>query len=256
VGLLRPRPFLNKLSIAQSSRKFCERHSFFVDTGTLYSIFPHSSAKDPTRLLLRSPRDQSMPSLGEKQLEVCFGAFWAFLLAKVDFAILGAHFLKNFHLVTMVDLAASQLLDTRTLRRFAARPPAENGALLLFSKGLFAVGFPAASFKTWPTWRAGFRLPSTRRCTTSRLRDCPPLLAFATWTGPGWRRPRRSFQAGERGHHKEVFESLVCTLAHGQYVAPVQCGNYRCLVTTPDLYLLPNIQDLWFSCMAPPFSAS
>ncbi len=26
-GLLRPRPFLNKLSIALSSRKFCERHT-------------------------------------------------------------------------------------------------------------------------------------------------------------------------------------------------------------------------------------
>jgi hypothetical protein len=45
--------------------------------------------------------------LGGEQLEICFAGqkfVWTFLLAKVDFAVLGADFLKHFHLV--VDLAA------------------------------------------------------------------------------------------------------------------------------------------------------
>ena len=61
---------------------------------------------------------------------------WTFLLAKVDFAILGADFLRNFHLV--VDLAASQLLDTRTLQRFPAGPPAATGRRSTPTGSLFA----------------------------------------------------------------------------------------------------------------------
>jgi hypothetical protein len=64
------------------------------------------------------------------------GGAWTFLLAKVDFAILGADFLKHFHLV--VELVGSQLLDTRTLRRFAAGPPAATDAPPQSSRGLFA----------------------------------------------------------------------------------------------------------------------
>jgi hypothetical protein len=81
---------------------------FLVNTGASYSIYPHLSAAEPTGLPLRSPGGQAIPSWGEKQLEICFAGqkfVWTFLLAKVDFAILGADFLKNFHLV--VDLAAS-----------------------------------------------------------------------------------------------------------------------------------------------------
>jgi hypothetical protein len=79
---------------------------------------------------LRSPGGQAIPCWGEKQLEICFAGqkfVWTFLLAKDDFAILDADFLKHFHLV--VDLAASQLLDTRTLRRFAAGPPPSSRSL-------------------------------------------------------------------------------------------------------------------------------
>jgi hypothetical protein len=41
-------------------------------------------------------------------------------LAKVEFLIHGADFLKHFYLI--VDLSASQLLDTDTLQHFAAGP--------------------------------------------------------------------------------------------------------------------------------------
>ena len=60
---------------------------------------------------------------------------WTFLLAKVNFAILGADFLKHFNLI--VDLAANQIVDAVSLQRFAARPPAATDAPPA-SRGLFA----------------------------------------------------------------------------------------------------------------------
>jgi hypothetical protein len=60
---------------------------------------------------------------------------WTFLLAKVNFAILGADFLKHFNLI--VDLAANQIVDTVSLQRFAAGPPVATDAPPA-SRGLFA----------------------------------------------------------------------------------------------------------------------
>jgi len=57
-----------------------------VDTGASYSIYPHSSAAEPTGPPLRSPGGQAIPCWGEKQLEICFAGqkfVWTFLLAKV-----------------------------------------------------------------------------------------------------------------------------------------------------------------------------
>jgi hypothetical protein len=60
---------------------------------------------------------------------------WTFLFAKVNFAILGADFLKHFNLI--VDLAANQIVDTVLLQRFAAGPPVATDAPPA-SRGLFA----------------------------------------------------------------------------------------------------------------------
>ncbi len=53
---------------------------------------------------------------------------WDFVLAKVDFAIVGADFLKHFKLV--VDLLARQLLDATTLHQFPAAPMAPGSLRL------------------------------------------------------------------------------------------------------------------------------
>ncbi len=60
---------------------------------------------------------------------------WTFLLAKVNFAILGADFLKHFNLI--VDLVANQIVDAVSLQRFAAGPPAATDAPPS-SRGFFA----------------------------------------------------------------------------------------------------------------------
>ncbi len=111
---------------------------FLVDTGASYSIFPHTASDPATGPLLKGPGGQSIACWGEKQVEVVFLGRrfqWPFLLAQVDFAILGADFLKHFGLV--VDLAAGRLLDTVTLQCFPAAVTPASPPLL--RGGLFAV---------------------------------------------------------------------------------------------------------------------
>jgi hypothetical protein len=95
---------------------------------------------------------------------------------------LGADFLKHFHLV--VDLVASQLLDTRTLRRFAAGPPAATDGPPPSSRGLFA-----AVEATPPAFRQIFsqfqdvanaegRLPPAKHKTLHHIKTTgPPATA-------------------------------------------------------------------------------
>jgi hypothetical protein len=79
---------------------------FLVDTGASYSIFPHQPSHPVCGPVLKGPGGQTIPCWGEKQLPVQFSGrrfTWTFLLAKVEFPILGANFLKHFNLI--VDLA-------------------------------------------------------------------------------------------------------------------------------------------------------
>ncbi len=229
-----------------------------MDTGASYSIFPHSSAAEPTGPPLRSPGGQAIPCWGEKQLEISFAGqkfVWTFLLAKVDFAILGADFLKHFHLV--VDLAASQLLDTRTLRRLAAGPPAATNVPPPSSRGLFD-----AVEATPPVFRQIFsqfqdvanaegRLPPAKHKTMHHIKTTgiPATARF------------RCLDAAKLAAVKADFAKLerdgIIRRSSSTWSAPLHmvmkpdgmwrpCGDYRRLnlVTTPDSYPLPNIQDL------------
>ena len=104
--------------------------SFLVDTGSSYSIIPHSSHQPPTGPLLRSANGHRISCWGERQLTVTFSGHrytWAFLLADVQFNILGVDFLQHFQL--LVDVAANGLqpaLSTAT----AAVPATAATALL------------------------------------------------------------------------------------------------------------------------------
>ena len=73
---------------------------------------------------------------------------WTFLLAKVNFAILGADFSKHFNLI--IDLAANQIPDAVSLLRFEAGPPASTNTPPA-SRGLFA-----AIEATQPAFRSIF----------------------------------------------------------------------------------------------------
>ena len=87
--------------------------SFLVDTGSSYSIIPHSSQQPATGPLLRSANGQRISCWGERRLTVVFGGHrytWDFLLADVQFHIIGVDFLQHFQL--LVDVAANSLRST------------------------------------------------------------------------------------------------------------------------------------------------
>jgi hypothetical protein len=83
---------------------------FLVDTGAAFSIFPHQSVDPPNGPLLSGPAGKNIPCWGERQLELSFNGRrfqWTFLLAAVQFPILGIDFLRHFCL--LVDPAAGSL---------------------------------------------------------------------------------------------------------------------------------------------------
>ena len=83
---------------------------FLVDTGAAFSVFPHHATTPSSGPALRGPSGQSIPCWGEKQLSLVFSGRmfkWSFLLAGVDFPIIGIDFLRAFRLT--VDPAAGRL---------------------------------------------------------------------------------------------------------------------------------------------------
>jgi hypothetical protein len=69
---------------------------FLVDTGASYSIFSHESQRPPSGPWLRGSGGQEIACWGEKEMAVFLGSkryTWSFLLAAVQFPILGVDFL-------------------------------------------------------------------------------------------------------------------------------------------------------------------
>jgi hypothetical protein len=159
---------------------------------------------------------------GEKQLPVQFLGrrfTWTFLLAKVEFPILGADFLKHFNLI--VDLAASQLLATDTLQRFAAGPPAATAAAAQSRGGLFS-----AVESTPPLFRGVFNefqdvasssssLPPVKHKTLHHINTTGPPATARFRRGKVGGRQGRVQQVREGWYHPAVFQQLVGPAAHG-----------------------------------------
>ncbi len=122
---------------------------FLVDTGAAYSIFPYSSPGKQSGPHLTGADGLHIPCWGERRLSLTFhGRFfvWPFLLAKVQFPIIGVDFLRHFKL--LVDPAANRLVDTistqllPTVSSVRSQPePAETSAMAAATP----VGRPATS---------------------------------------------------------------------------------------------------------------
>jgi hypothetical protein len=120
---------------------------FLVDTGAAYSVFPHSSSGFPSGPALSGAAGQPIPCWGERQLHLSFGGqdfSWPFLLAAVQFPIIGVDFLRHFGL--LVDPAANQLVDRHTLQIFKSsvsppatqcRPPSSSPQRVSWMNSLF-----------------------------------------------------------------------------------------------------------------------
>jgi len=96
---------------------------FLVDTGAAYSIFPYSSPGKQSGPCLTGADGLHIPCWGERRLTLSFHGrlfVWPFLLAKVQFPIIGVDFLRHFKL--LVDPAANRLVDTVSTQLLPTQP--------------------------------------------------------------------------------------------------------------------------------------
>jgi hypothetical protein len=74
---------------------------FLVDTGASCSLFPHKSTQLPFGPILKTPNGLSIPSWGESVKTMSFenrSFTWSFLLADIEFPILGADFVETLQI--------------------------------------------------------------------------------------------------------------------------------------------------------------
>ncbi len=172
---------------------------------------------------------------------------WTFFLAAVDFAILGADFLK--HLKLAVDLHSGQLVDTEGMCTLAGLTGGVSGLL-------------AAVAATPPPYRFLFSDFPTVTNTSGVL---PPVRHdveyFLETTGPPVTARFRRLDAAKLQAAKAEFAKMEADggirRSDSAWSSPLHmvkkvdgswrpCGDYRRLnlVTQPDKYPVPNIQDL------------
>ncbi len=91
---------------------------FLVDTDAAFSIFPLQSSDTLNGPLLSRPAGRNIPCWGERWLDLCFNGRcfqWTFLLAAIQFPILGLDFLRHFRL--LVNPSAGSLLLSQHQQR-------------------------------------------------------------------------------------------------------------------------------------------
>ncbi len=97
------------------------KRRFVCDTGASYSVFPFRSTEPPSSPSLTGTDGQRIFCWGERELTLSFHGVcftWIFLLADVQFPILGIDFLRHYRLV--FDAAGGLLVDTSSMRAFPA----------------------------------------------------------------------------------------------------------------------------------------
>jgi hypothetical protein len=122
---------------------------FLVDTGASFSIIPHRSPTAASGPRLFGPSGLPIACWGERVLRLRFNGrdfTWPFLLAAVDFPILGVDFLKKHCL--MVDPANCRLVGAQgdSLAAMSrAIPPTASVVTGVFPSAVQAVSSPAPS---------------------------------------------------------------------------------------------------------------
>ena len=97
---------------------------FLVDTGATYSVFPHRSSAPPSGPALTGPGGRAISTWGERETPLSFDGqhfTWSFLLAAVQFPILGMDFLQQHGL--LVDVGKNQLIMTASMKVIRAVAP-------------------------------------------------------------------------------------------------------------------------------------
>ena len=88
---------------------------FLVDTGAAFSILPHHSSVQPSGPHLIGPNGVPIACWGDKPVQLVLDGRryqWTFLLAAVQFPIIGIDFIRAHHL--LVDPSSDRLVDKLT----------------------------------------------------------------------------------------------------------------------------------------------
>jgi len=86
---------------------------FLVDTGAARSVLPHTSSQQPHSLRLIAANNQSIPTWGEKRVNLIFNKqhfSYMFILAGVSQPILGIDFLRHYNLA--IDVVNNRFFET------------------------------------------------------------------------------------------------------------------------------------------------
>ncbi len=156
---------------------------FLVDTGAAYSIFPYSSPGKQSCPRLTGADGLHIPCWGERRLSLTFHSrlfVWPFLLAKVQFPIIGVDFLRHFKL--LVDPAANRLVDTisthllPTVSSVRSQPePAESSAMATATPVRRPADSQVHAREAEPAFQSGCSQSSQpERAVTAAAADQPP----------------------------------------------------------------------------------
>jgi hypothetical protein len=206
----------------------------------------------PLIIPLRDPGSgKKIPCWGQRRLQLSFNGqqfSWDFLLAEVEFPILGVDFLRHYKLA--VDAAAGQLLHTGTLQRLdasAGEVAGELSSILATTPSAYRVFFsefpevtdPSGSFPP-AKHKVEHHIVTFGRPVTARFRRLDPEKLVAA---------KAEFEQMEAAgiiRQSDSCWSSPLNMVRKPDGTLRPCGDYRRLnlVTRPDKYPVPNMTNL------------
>ncbi|XP_041786236.1 uncharacterized protein K02A2.6-like [Anopheles merus] len=225
---------------------------YLIDTGADVSVLPkpaNYTPPTPSTMRLFAANGTPIMVFGESLRTLDFSLrrrfVWNFIIADVSSAIIGADFLRHYHL--LVDLRQRCLVDAQTNLRVPGLPDTTRQTAVKVCDANSPMADLLNEFPTLITNSPGVRMQSevVHRIETTG----PPTFARSR------RLPPDKYQAA-----KAEFDSLVqlgiCRPSSSSWASPLHmvkkadgswrpCGDYRSLNarTTPDRYPLPYLQD-------------